>query len=1084
MSDVQLDLDALARQFEPAVWQRGAALARAGAVLSCAEADGMRGWYTAKVGETRTQTVEFQLARTAVHGQCTCDTRYDCHHLAAALHTLADPSLAKEVAARKALIDWLAQAEADTSSAPSRILPRLPVPELPEPAGREVRYVLGIERHEDAGWRLRIAPRVGPIDADGRSKPRTARLVVGSAQTVIPAGVQRSDLDLWHALRTHARQDDESLEPHPGAAALWRRFVNTGRVRWLRWDGPVVQWTEETGQADAVWQPRPDGTQHLQLRAAESAHVVLPLDAPVWLDPKTGAAGPLRMPLSAGQLRAVFVSADVPIDVDAGDDLRARVEALGLPAPLHGAVEQAHTPLTPTLHLPETHGSGSPAIAFRYGEVGVPLRGGEAEVCHWDGMALHVSPRDTEAERHALSTWQDLGLPAPDADGFVTLDADGWLTLLDVLPVLESRGWQRTGTAPEALAPTEPTAWYVDIDDAPNPDGWFTFELGVDVEGPEGLRRVNLLPVLLEAIEAGRLQHDRIVVGASVTLRLDDGTLLRVPAEKVQRLLDGLLSMTDGRKGPDIRLRASTYDAAWLAQLEVDRWQGNDALASLGQTLLAGVGPDDAEIPEGFQGELRDYQRVGLAWIQLLRRTHCGGVLADDMGLGKTVQVLAHVLAEREAGRLDRPALVVAPVSVLGTWAQQAALFTPALRVGMAHGPDRALTVDRLEDFDLVLTSYATLLRDDTLRATQYHLVALDEAQAIKNPRAKIAGAARGLRTRQRLALTGTPIENSLIELWSIFRFVAPGLLGAQAQFARAYARPAERGATDAVGGLRRRVAPFLLRRTKDAVLEELPPKTEVVRSVVLSPRERELYETVRRVVSDEVREALRQKGFGLSRIVVLEALLRLRQICCDARLAPRIEDPPESSSKLDELMALLEPLIASGHRVLVFSQFTKMLDLVAARLESAEQPYLMLTGRTRKRQPLVDRFQAKEVPLMLVSLKAGGTGLNLTAADTVILYDPWWNPAVEQQAIDRTHRIGQERPVTVYRLVCEGSVEERILSLQAHKRALAQAVQADEGRATGRTGFSLSEEDVETLLAPLRLQDAEHRDSARPPSG
>lgn len=1068
MSDLELDLESLARQFEPAVWTRGQEDARAGAVLSCVEADGMRGWYTAKVGEARTHTVEFQLARTAVHGQCTCDQRYDCRHLAAALHTLADPTLAKEVAARKAVLDWLAVAESDAAPANPRILPRLPVPALPEPSGREVRFVVGLEHEPASGWQVRVAPRVGPVNDDGRIKPRTARLVVSSAQTVIPAGVVREDLDLWHALRTLSSRDGEALEALPGASALWRRFVETGRARWQQWKGPTLRWVDVIKEGRAQWQPRPDGTQHLRLLATPASLVALPLDAPVWVDPGTGACGPLQVALPPERLRGLYASTDIPIDVDPGEDVRERIAALGLPPPLLGPVERVQMPLVPTLHLPESHGADNPAVSFRYGDITVPLRGGEAEVCHWDGAALRVSPRDADAEHEALAGWQDLGLPVPDGDGKAQLDADGWLTMLDVLPVLEKRGWARTGSPPEALAPTDPTAWYVDIDDAPDGEGWFTFELGVDVEGPEGTRRVNLLPVLLEAIEAGRLQHDRIVVGASVTLRLDDGTLLRVPAEKVQRLLDGLVSMTNARSGPDMRLRASTYDAAWLAQLEVDRWRGNDALATLGRTLVAGVGPDDATLAEGFSGELRDYQKVGLAWLQLLQRTHCGGVLADDMGLGKTVQVLAHILGERDAGRLDRPSLVVAPVSVLGTWAQQAKLFTPSLRIGMAHGPDRALTVDRLEFFDVVLTSYATLLRDEGLRSAQYHVVALDEAQAIKNPRAKISGATRTLRTRQRLALTGTPIENSLLELWSIFRFVAPGLLGSQAQFSRAYSRPAERGAADAVAGLRRRVAPFLLRRTKDAVLEELPPKTEVVRTVVLSPRERELYEAVRRVVSDEVRDALRKKGLGLSRIVVLEALLRLRQICCDARLAKRIEDPPESSSKLAELMALLEPLLAAGRRVLVFSQFTKMLDLIAAKLDAAKQPYLMLTGRSRKRQDLVDRFQAKEVPLMLVSLKAGGTGLNLTAADTVVLYDPWWNPAVEQQAIDRTHRIGQERPVTVYRLVCEGSVEERILSLQDHKRALAQAVQADAGRTAGRTGFSLSEEDVETLLAPL----------------
>ncbi len=1069
MSDHELDLDALARQFEPAVWRRGLEDARSGAVLSCAEADGMRGWFTAKVGEAKPQTVDFQISRTAVHGHCTCATRYDCRHLAAALCTLADASLAKEVRARKALLDWLDSAEHPETPLARRIVPRIRVPELPQPGGREVRYLLALQHDAERGWQVRIVPRVGPVHADARSKPRTAKLAVGSAQTVIPSGVVPEDLDLWHVLRTLSEKDAEAVPPRDGAAALLRRFVETGRVRWQRWDGPIVHWADTPMPIEVAWRPHPDGTQALELQSPDPARIVLPLDRPLWLDPSSGACGQASTDITAARLRCVYASADVPVDVDVGEDIVQRVEALGFPPPLHGEIEQVRVPLTASVHLPESHDAGNPVVVFRYGSLVVPLRGGNEQVCRWTGERLEVTPRDTVAEDDALTALSTLGLPSPGPGGVLELDTGGWLTLLDVLPVLESRGWTRTGSAPEALAPTDPTAWYLDIDDEVGDDGWFSFELGVDVEGPEGTRRVNLLPILLEAIDSGRLQHDRIVVGASVTLSLDDGTLLRVPAEKVQRLLDGLVSMTVGERGPDLRLRASAYDAAWLAQLEVDRWQGNDALATLGQTLLAGVGPDDAELPEGFRGSLRDYQRVGVAWIQLLRKTGCGGVLADDMGLGKTVQVLAHLLAERESGRMDRPCLVVCPVSVLGTWAQQAATFTPSLRVGLAHGPDRASTVQRLEDYDLVLTSYATLLRDDALRGALYHVVALDEAQAIKNPRAKIAGATRTMRTRQRLALTGTPIENNLVELWSIFRFVAPGLLGSQSQFTRAYAKPAEQGGSaDAVAGLRRRVAPFLLRRTKDAVLTELPPKTEVIRSVVLSERERELYEAVRRVVSDEVREALRNKGLGLSRIVVLEALLRLRQICCDARLAPKLTNPPDGSSKLAELMALLEPLIASGQRILLFSQFTKMLDLIAARLEAAGVPFLMLTGRTRNRQPLVDRFQAEEVPLMLVSLKAGGTGLNLTAANTVILYDPWWNPAVEQQAIDRTHRIGQERPVTVYRLVCEGSVEERILALQEHKRALAEAVQADAARTAGRTGFSLSEEDVETLLAPL----------------
>lgn len=1064
-----LDLDALSRQFEAVVWRYAHEDVREGRVRSCAEIDGMRGWYTAKVGSKRTHTVEFQLARAVAHGQCSCDTRYDCRHLAAAVITLANPSLASEVRERKALREWLDDVSEPATPADKRILPRMALPELPASAERSVRYVLTVARPgPDDPPQVRIDPWVGAFSTTS-PRPKRARLAVGSGQTIVPAGVTRDDLELWHELRRLQPQDGPWLPPVQGAAAMLDRLANTGRLRWHAWDGPTFKPTEHTREATAQWIPRPDGRASLRFIPESPNLAVLPLDALRWLDPGLGETGPLHVELDAALRHALLRAPALRVDVDLGETLRERIETLRLPPPLFGPVETMSVDPTPILYLQDHGDERSAIVGFEYAGVPIAVDAVEHSLCRWNNEALTVFDRDAKAEAEALESLVELGVPAARADGRLTLDDDAWITLHDAIPVLESRGWERRGVAEARVPVVEPSAWYVELDEQDTGDGWFSLELGVDLPGAEGPRRVNLLPVLLRAIEDGRLHHDRIVVGASVTLRLDDGTLLRVDGARVQRILDGLLSMSGEARGPAMRLRASAYDAAWLSQLEVDRWQGNPELMTLGDTLRRGVGPDDASISSGFVGELRDYQRTGVAWIQLLRRSSCGGVLADDMGLGKTVQVLVHLLGEQQAGRADRPSLVVAPVSVLGTWQQQAESFTPALRVGLAHGPERAQVVSRLSEFDIVLTSYATLLRDDALREHPYHLVALDEAQAIKNPRAKIAIATRALRARQRLALTGTPVENNLIELWSIFRFVAPGLLGSQRQFTRSYAKPIERGAVEATAALRRRTAPFLLRRTKDAVLTELPPKTEVVRTVVLSDRERELYETMRRAVSDEVRDALARKGLAMSRFVVLEALLRLRQICCDARLAPLPNvDSAASSSKLDELMALLEPLLSAGHRVLVFSQFTKMLDLVAAQLDAASTPYLMLTGKTRGRQALVDRFQAKDVPLMLVSLKAGGTGLNLTAADTVVLYDPWWNPAVEQQAIDRTHRIGQERPVTVYRLVCEGSVEERILGLQEHKRALAEAVQADATPRGSKDRFTLDEEDVQALLAPL----------------
>ncbi len=1071
-----LDLSTIQRQFGDATWERGVAYAREGRVLSCVEAEGMRGWYTARVSGSRAApyAVEFQVGRTVVHGQCSCPVRYDCKHLVAALLTLADDDLSSDVQERRALTEWLDRVAQPPPPVEPRILPRAPRLDPPVADDREVRFVLRVLEARGDGRRsveLELQPRVGPSEgaSNRRGKPRVVRLVATSAQTVIPAGVIKVDLELWHRFRSFAPADNERLTTREGATSLLLRFVETGRVRWQDWDGPVVHWVEEPRAAEARWLTTADALQQLEFDLDSKDDRVLPLDRPLWLNPQTGACGAIQTELPLDRRQRVFDAPPLRIEGALEPELLQRFDALALPQPVQGEVQRVEAEVIPILGFDRDTRDTRARVGFDYAGFTTSAGHTAAALSGWRDGVLTVVQRSAPAEAAALGVLRSVGLPTPRPDGTLPLDTDGWLQLLDVLPVLEASGWRIDGTASVPLAPLEPTAWYLDVDEGDDEQGWFSFELGVDIAGPDGARRVNLLPVLLQAIEEGRLQHDRIVVGAAVTLRLDDGTLLRIDADKVQRILDGLVAMTAGPARKRDRLRVTLYDAAWLSELAVDRWQGGPSLRELGEALRQGVKPDDADIPPDFRGVLRDYQKTGLAWMQLLRRTGCGGVLADDMGLGKTVQVLAHILSERTAGRLDRPALVVAPVSVLGTWAQQAAAFTPGLRVGLAHGPERAATLDTLPELDVVLTSYATLLRDPRLREAEYHLVALDEAQAIKNPRAKISIATRTLRTRQRLALTGTPIENNLTELWSIFRFVTPGLLGSQAQFGRVYARPVERdGDAAARGGLQRRVAPFLLRRTKDAVLTELPPKTEVVRTVVLSDSERELYETVRRSVSDDVREALRRKGLALSRIVVLEALLRLRQICCDARLAPMGSSISRTTSaKLDELEALLEPLLAAGHRVLLFSQFTKMLGLISDRLDARGQPYLLLTGQTRNRQNLVDRFQAREVPLMLVSLKAGGTGLNLTAADTVILYDPWWNPAVEQQAIDRTHRIGQERPVTVYRLVCEGSVEERILALQDRKRQLANAVQGG-AAVRGRTGFTLDEADVDALLAPL----------------
>jgi SNF2 family DNA or RNA helicase len=483
--------------------------------------------------------------------------------------------------------------------------------------------------------------------------------------------------------------------------------------------------------------------------------------------------------------------------------------------------------------------------------------------------------------------------------------------------------------------------------------------------------------------------------------------------------------------------------------------------------LRAAQGIARIESPAGLRLELRPYQKEGLAWLQFLRRHNLSGILADDMGLGKTAQALAHLLLEKEAGRLDKPALIVLPTSLIFNWKNETARFAPGLSVLSLHGPERKSRFAEIPAHDVVLTTYPLLWRDaDELMQHSYHLLILDEAQTVKNAQSQGAEAVRKIDTRHRLCLTGTPLENHLGELWSQFDFLLPGFLGASRQFTRHWRTPIEKQ-NDAARRdlLARRIRPFILRRKKEDVAQELPPKTIIVRSVELEGGQRDLYETVRAAMDVKVREEIANRGFSRSQIVILDALLKLRQVCCDPRLVKATTARKVAErAKLDLLMAMLPELVDEGRRILVFSQFTSMLALIEQELAAAGIDYTLLTGSTSDREAPVRRFQAGEVPVFLISLKAGGVGLNLTAADTVIHYDPWWNPAVENQATDRAHRIGQDKPVFVYKLIVSGSIEEKILALQEKKAELAAGILSEDRNIEVKFGS----DDLAALFEPL----------------
>ncbi|MDH4444672.1 MAG: DEAD/DEAH box helicase [Akkermansiaceae bacterium] len=608
---------------------------------------------------------------------------------------------------------------------------------------------------------------------------------------------------------------------------------------------------------------------------------------------------------------------------------------------------------------------------------------------------------------------------------------------------LEALGWTVTiaDDVGHRVHDADPADWQSSLD--PKDGGWFGLSVGFDVAG----QRYDLLPILAGLLENDFLQEtlDRPDNG-HVYAPLPDGDALRLPIGRVRKILYHLAALIDP-KFPD-RARLHALDAAALAGLGGLGLDTPPDLLKLAAKLQDFSGIDPIPPASGLQATLRDYQLAGFHWMQFLARHGLHGILADDMGLGKTLQTLAHILTEKKSGHSrGLPVLVVAPTSVVPNWRAEALRFTPELRVLVLNGPDRKKYFRSIPHADLVLTSFALLQRDiDKLAEIPFHLVVLDEAQYIKNPRSKMAQAACKLDARQRLCLSGTPIENHLGELWSLMNFLVPGFLGTEDAFTKRFRTPIEKdGDSERNALLKQRVGPLILRRTKDQVAKELPPKTEIVHLIELNTGQKDLYETVRATMDKRVRQAIAARGIEQSQIVFLDALLKLRQICCHPRLLPEdYANEVLESAKLDFLTDLLDVLIESGRRILLFSQFTTMFELIEAHLIAQKIGYLKLTGASKDRGKLVEDFQTGKVPLFLISLKAGGTGLNLTAADTVIHYDPWWNPAAEAQATDRAYRIGQDKPVFVHKLLCQDTVEERIHKLQQEKGKLAAGILAD----------------------------------------
>lgn len=595
----------------------------------------------------------------------------------------------------------------------------------------------------------------------------------------------------------------------------------------------------------------------------------------------------------------------------------------------------------------------------------------------------------------------------------------------------------------------------------------FSYQLGVVVNGIT----VNLVPFVAEWIARGGIHAwEQLPDDQDVALPLffqNAYQHITVPLKKIKPLLHLLLQYGLRLIQQDTVMfnRYHLISFYQASSLSVPQWRCSAKLLKKIEKVVHFKPSDSAFVPAGLQASLRDYQKEGIEWLTVLRTSRFGGILADDMGLGKTIQTLGYLLWIKEKKLARSPSLIVVPTSLVMNWYEEAQKFTPNLNVQIYHGTQRyALT---LTGVDVILTTYGVVQRDlERLQTYAFDSLFLDEAQAIKNADAKITQAVRQIRASHRLCLTGTPLENHLGELWSLFHFLMPGFLGNERQFKTYFQIPIEKQRDiEKKTLLARRIKPFMLRRCKAEVAKELPEKTEIIQFVELTGRQRDMYEVIRLTMEKKVRLAIAKSGLGQSKIILLDALLKLRQICCDPRLlkTPGTALVPKESAKLEALLDLLQILIAEGRRILIFSQFTSMLSLIEKTLQAHNICFLKLTGKTQKRHLVVDEFQKGEVPVFLISLKAGGSGLNLTRADVVIHYDPWWNPQVEDQATARSYRINQTNPIFVYKLVAAGTVEEAILRMQNKKRALFKSILE-----SSESGFDLSEMDLQALFQSL----------------
>lgn len=918
-----------------------------------------------------------------------------------------------------------------------------------------LRFLMNVSESLRAG-KLVIQLRVDTQEPDAANRPSKILHDPGAAydyatnaeSIFLDALFEQQELSWDRGLR-----NKQILDPY--FFPMLRKIADNGQLLWhLGDDDPVerpVAWCDRPHRFEIQLEPEPaddawtvdgmltDGTRRHPLTSPvlllSSGLVLFPnMLAPLetagdfsWIV-QLRRQGPIRVPAEG---RAALISSLIESGIEheqLPENLRWQTVA-GVPEPRMELRQVRHSS-----HMMDVE------ISFQYGDHNVANHDPAEGIVDPDGNRYVA--RDFDGEARHLACAESHGVIRHSKD-HLEVSAR---RLPELVPALVQQGW-----VIEAEGKRYRAHGSVSFSVTSEVD-WFEVHGHAQFDG-----ETVALPRLLAAVRSGQRW-----------VQLGDGSMGMLPDDWLAQMgaLSDMATVATDEDGEHVRftraqslLLDSLLAAQDASQVQVDRTftRLNDRLRT-----IKGVKPRNA--PRGFQGTLREYQRDGVGWLHFLRNFGFGGCLADDMGLGKTVQVLALLESRRQRklpeGQPRQPSLVVVPRSLVFNWVAEAERFAPRLKVLNYTGLQRDMLRPQIADHDVVVTTYGTLRRDiEHLLDVPFDYAILDESQAIKNPASQASKVCRLLKADHRLAMTGTPIENHIGELWALFEFLNPGMLGRASGFRKQFdAKTSEPQRREALAAALR---PFILRRTKDQVLDDLPPKNEQTIFCEMGKQQQALYDELRDFYRASLTKRVKKTGMQKSKMHVLEALLRLRQAACHPQLLDRKNTA--HSAKLDMLMEHLREVTAEGHKALVFSQFTSLLEIVRRQVEQEKMTFEYLDGRTRRRDLKVNRFQTDpDCSLFLISLKAGGHGLNLTAADYVFILDPWWNPAVEAQAVDRAHRIGQQRPVFAYRLICKGTVEEKILQLQTDKREIAEAIINQKNSLLRQLSF----EDLEGLLS------------------